>query len=439
MEKSFFKDFEPLSVADQLAKIHHDLGGENGYNDLIWNAPEGIEIHPIYPVKETELKRSAPKEAPTWKITQCLSFVKEKEVFLERVQNALNHGVEALYLELCSPCDFIQTLLSLLKNEVGIVFFVFRYFPKAEDIELLQALEGVVVCYDFQAEGLSQGGWPETYAISKQQWWSLFKQNKTVNLFVNASIFANAGADISQQLTFTLLHLNEYLNTLFQNKQKAPVNVLVQWAFGSNYFFEIAKSHAFRILAENLFKPYDFKVNLSLLGEPLQRNKCTMDYNVNILRTTTEMMSAVLGEMDFVMNHPYDLRFNPPNDFSDRIARNQLLLLKHESGFDQHLSPVEGTHYITALIEELSAQSWTHFLAEEANGGWEKVVQNNHLQESIFAAEKTEKARLRSGEQVLVGATKYQDSTTLNAVKKTREPVHQFADFKSLTIQYLQE
>ena len=68
----------------------------------------------------------------------------------------------------------------------------------------------------------------------------------------------------------------------------------MQWAFGSNYFFEIAKSHAFRILAENLFKPYDFKVNLSLLGEPLQRNKCTMDYNVNILRTTTEMMSAVL-------------------------------------------------------------------------------------------------------------------------------------------------
>ena len=95
MEKSFFKDFEPLSVADQLAKIHHDLGGENGYNDLIWNAPEGIEIHPIYPVKETELKRSALKEASTWKITQCLSFEKEKEVFLERVQNALNHGVEA--------------------------------------------------------------------------------------------------------------------------------------------------------------------------------------------------------------------------------------------------------------------------------------------------------------------------------------------------------
>ena len=142
-----------------------------------------------------------------------------------------------------------------------------------------------------------------------------------------------------------------------------------------------------------------------------------MDYNVNLLRTTTEMMSAVLGEMDFAMNHPYDLRFNPPNDFADRMARNQLLLLKHESGFDQCLSPVGNALYCT-LIEELSAKSWAHFLADEANGGWEKVVQNNHLQESIFAAEEAENARLRSGEQVLVGATKYQDSTTLNAVAK---------------------
>ena len=189
-------------------------------------------------------------------------------MFLKRVKNALNHGIEVLYLELCSTCDFIQTLLLLLKNKVGKVFFVFRYFPKAEDIELVQRLDGAVICYDFQAEGLFQGGWPETYAISKQQWLSLFKQNKIVSLFVNASIYANAGADISQQLTFTLLHLNEYLNSLFQNKQKASVNVLVQFAFGSNYFFEIAKSHAFRILAENLFKSYDFQVNLSLLGEP---------------------------------------------------------------------------------------------------------------------------------------------------------------------------
>ena len=175
------------------------------------------------------------------------------------------------------------------------------------------------------------------------------------------------------------------------------------------------------------------------MGEPLQRNKCTMDYNVNLLRTTTEMMSAVLGEVDYAMNHPYDLRFNPPNDFADRMARNQLLLLKHESGFDQFSSPVAGTHYVAALIEELSAQSWTQFLAQEAKGGWIKVVQSNDLQKAIFAVAEAENARLRIGEHVLVGATKYQDSTSLNAIAKATASLQQYADFTPLSIQYLQE
>jgi methylmalonyl-CoA mutase len=329
--------------------------------------------------------------------------------------------------------------LTLQKNKVDKSFFVFRYLPQKEEIELLQGVDGVVVCYDFQAVGLCQGGWPASYATSKQQWWSLFKQYKSLSLYVNGSIYANAGADISQQLAYVLLHLNEYLNTLLQNKNKAPIDILVQLAFGSNYFFEIAKSHTFKILAENLFESYNFKVNLSLLGEPLQRNKCTMDYNVNLLRTTTEMMSAVLGEVDYAMNHPYDMRFNPPNDFADRMARNQLLLLKHESGFDQCSSPVGGSHYIAALIEQLSAQSWTQFLAQEAKGGWEKIVQSNDLQKAIFAVAEAEKARLRTGEQVLVGATKYQDSTSLNAVAKATASLQQYADFTPLTIQYLQE
>ena len=439
MEKSFFKDFEPLSIADQRAKIHHDLGGKNAYDALLWNSPEGIAVHPLYPLNEAEIKRNDLKEIPPWKITQYLSFEKDKEVFLERIENAINNGVEALYLELCSPVDFIQSLLTLFQKKVVTTFIVFRYFPRTEEIGLLNKLDHIKVCYDFYAAGLLQGGWPETYAISKQQWWTLFKQNKPVNLYVNASIYANAGANISQQLTFTLLHLNEYLNILSQNRHKAPINILVQFAYGSNYFFEIAKSHAFKILAKNLFQPYDFKVDLSLVGEPLQRNKCTLDYNVNLLRTSTEMMSAVLGEVDYVMNHPYDLRFNPPNDFSDRIARNQLLLLKHESGFDYCASPVNGSHYITALMEQLSRQSWAHFLTGEAKGGWLKMVVSNDIQTQITQAEEAEKARLSAGEQVLVGATKYQDSSTLNAVAKEKTPVPLFSDFAPLDIQYLQE
>ena len=94
---------------------------------------------------------------------------------------------------------------------------------------------------------------------------------------------------------------------------------------------EIAKSIALRTLVNTIAKEYDFPISIQIIAEPQQRNKSRLDYNTNLLRSSTEMMSAILGDADIVMNHPYDLRFNLPNLFSDRLARNQLLILKHES------------------------------------------------------------------------------------------------------------
>ena len=439
MEKSFFSEFKTVTVEDQLAKIHLDLGGKEGYQNLIWNAPEGINVHPIYPQKEISVTPSAIKECISWKITQYLSFNQDQALFLRRIEKALNNGVEALYLEINAPCDFIQALKRLLHNTTCTVFFVFRHLPKESTLQLIESFDQAVLCFDFQAEGLLQGGWSKSYTDSKNQWLLLNIKAKPRMVLVNAAIYANAGAHISQQLSYALLHLNEYLNTLSQNQQKTSIKVFVKFAFGSNYFFEIAKCHAFKAMAENLFKAYDFPIQLSLIGEPLQRNKCTMDYNVNLLRTSAEMMSAVLGTVDYVMNHPYDLRFNPPSDFSDRMARNQLLLLKYESGFDQLPSPVEGTHYITSMIEELKAKAWSHFLAEEAKGGWEKIVQSNQLKNNITTTAAAEKARINSEEQVLVGATKYQDTATLSAAIETKDLIPKFTDFKPLTTNYLQQ
>ena len=439
MEKSFFKEFSPLTPADQIAKIQFDQGGQKGYNDLLWSTPEGIEVHPIYPQADQQVNSSVFNETISWSITQYLPVHQEEEVFLGQLQKALENGVECLYLELKNPCDFIPAILVQLKKAVGPTFFIFRYTPNRENLQLIDQCLNCIICYDFLAEALLQGGWSSTYNDSKRAWLSLGAQYKTMSVFVNAAVYANAGAHLTQQLTYALLQLNEYLNILSLQQQKAPVELIVQFAFGSNYFFEIAKCHAFRGMLAHLFEAYDFPVNIRLLGEPLRRNKCTLDYNVNLLRTSTEMMSAVLGGVDFVMNHPYDLRFNPPNDFADRIARNQLLLLKHESGFDQLRSPVAGTHYLSSLIEGLKAKSWAHFLTEEAQGGWVKIVDSNRLQKSIASTAALEKKRLHAGEQVLVGATKYQDDTTLNVKAQLEAPSDLYSDFIPLTLQYLQQ
>ena len=160
---------------------------------------------------------------------------------------------------------------------------------------------------------------------------------------------------------------------------------------------------------------------LIITAEPLQRNKTTTDYNVNILRTTTEMMSAVLGGANRVMNHPYDLRFNPPNAFGDRIARNQLHILKHESYFDRLPNVMEGCYYVETLQHEMKDKAWSLFLEVEQNGGWLRALESNTLQSDIEQSRGEEDERFSKGELILVGTNKFASPSSLNATVKTVE------------------
>lgn len=435
MDASFFREFTVLSTEDQLAKLRQAVGGEQGYQKLLWESPEGIKVHPIYTNDHVSNKSMPTEKSLDWKVTQHITIVGDKETCLWRMQNALNMGVEALYLEFLTPCPFFEELIFKLEDSNCALFFVFLYLPSQDQRERIATLVNAKLCFDFFGTGLRQGGW----AVTQEQWFSLLKNQKKANLFVNASIYGDAGATIHQQLLYALMHLNEYLTTLSQNKYENLLEVHIQFAFGSNYFFEIAKSIVFTSLAEHLFKAYGFSPKLILLGAPLQRNKCCVDYNVNLLRSSAEIMSAVLGEVDYVMNLPYDLRFNPPNDFGDRIARNQLLLLKYESGFDHLHSPAQGSYYLEALVEELKSTVWEDFRLNEEAGGWLTMVKKNVLQDAIAQADLAERYRLKNGDQVLVGVTKYQDATALSTECKTKEKRPPFTSFTALPIHYLDE
>src|SRR5690606_35660708 len=147
-------------------------------------------------------------------------------------------------------------------------------------------------------------------------------------LSVNSSLYQNAGATIPQQLAYSLAHVNEYFNHLeqkgeaFSGAKQLPV--VFQVAAGSNYFFEIAKLRALRQLVSALAGEYGFTTSCHILAIPSKRNKTLYDYNVNLLRTTTECMSAVLGGADSISNLSYDVLYHKSNEFGSRIARNQL-------------------------------------------------------------------------------------------------------------------
>ncbi len=206
-----------------------------------------------------------------------------------------------------------------------------------------------------------------------------------------------------QQVAYTLAHANEYLNRI-ENFDK---NITVEVAVGGNYFFEIAKIRAIRLTLNALTEAYSSNITFHIVAKPTRRNKTIYDYNVNMLRTTTECMSAVLGGADAVENLAYDAVFHKTNEFGERISRNQLLILKEESYFDKVNNPADGTYYIENLTNQLAEKGLELFKDIEKNGGLISQLIEGTIQRKISESEAKEQTLFNEGKEVLLGTNKY--------------------------------
>ena len=408
MRKTFFDDFKSLSKSAQNEKIQADLGGSPQY----WETPEGISLQPIYHKEDAEVEKGFTAKASSWKLGQYIQFTHTEEC-LNRTEDALANGAEVLYFVVEDQSEWIADVLQCIAGKKNLAFFCFKQAPSSNVLEKIKNYVNAISLYD------PFGRWVEcgTPQLPKEADHYIAK---TATLFVDAAIYANAGAHAVQQIAFGLAQLNEYM-TQFSASFEGNIEIVVRMAQGSSYFMEMAKLIVFRSLAATMLGEYPLHVELKIIAEPLQRNKSRVDYNVNLLRTSSEMMSAILGEADVVVNHPYDLRFNAPSHFSDRMARNQLLILKHESYFDQFPKVTQGAYFIEALIQELKQSSWTQFLAIEAAGGWMQEILKNNLQEQISLTQQNEQALIDQGKSTVVGVNKYFDETALSATTEERE------------------
>jgi len=150
-----------------------------------------------------------------------------------------------------------------------------------------------------------------------------------------------------------------------------------------------------------------------LLVIPTKRNKTIYDYNVNMLRTTTECMSAILGGADVISNLPYDSLYHKDNEFGDRIARNQLLILKNESYFDKVNNPADGSYYIESLTQQLAEKSLALFKDIELNGGFLKQLNDGIIKRKIQENADKEQELFDSGKEILLGTNKYPNQKDL--------------------------
>ncbi|RZK04764.1 MAG: methylmalonyl-CoA mutase, partial [Flavobacterium sp.] len=222
-------------------------------------------------------------------------------------------------------------------------------------------------------------------------------------LSIDGSLYQNAGATMVQQIAYIAAHTTEYLNRI----SDFSGTIVLQVAVGSHYFFEIAKLRALRLVVESIVAEFNPNIKIHILTTPSKRNKTLYDYNVNMLRTTTECMSAILGESDAVSNLSYDVLYHKENEFGDRISRNQLLVLKSESYFDKVNNAADGAYFIENITQQMAEKALTLFKEIESADGFITQLIEGTIQKKIQESAGKEQDLFDSGKEILLGTNKY--------------------------------
>ncbi len=411
-----FSEFEAVSAKQWKQQIQMDLKGADYNEALVWNSPEGIDVKPFYHADDQSTSPTPiPGHPSSWNITTAV-FIDDENIANHILREALDRGAEALHITAEDTFDKDTVFDGVSWNGQN-VYFQLGFLSEAfiESLIAYFSKKDVSVYYQIDILGnlARTGNWYHSEEKDHSILNSLIKKQKEERLLhIDMSLFQNAGATMVQQLAYAMAQCNEYLNHLDQNKllsNEEKVSFSYKVATGGNYFFEIAKIRALRKLHATLAAEYGVTEECHIIAQSSLRNKTVYDYNVNMLRTTTEAMSAVLGGANSVVALRYDELYHKSNEFGERIARNQLLILKEESYFEAVGNPADGTYYIESLTNQLAEKALALFKQIEQSGGFLKQLKAGQLQKKVKEAAAAEQARFDSQEEILVGTNKYQN------------------------------
>jgi methylmalonyl-CoA mutase len=404
--RDLFQDFEPISSKQWKQQIQFELKGLD-YNDtLVWESPEGIKVKPFYHKDDDHKTAQLNNNVSEFKIVQNI-FVFDTQKSIKKANDALNRGAESLRFTIENEAIDIEKLLNEIPVETIPVYLKLNFLSKEFISKVNRAAASkntIIHCLlDPIHQLASDGNWFEG-EDNFETLQSIAAENKNCTVIaICGGLYQNAGANMTQQLAYTLAHCNEYFNRMPNINQ----NLIIEMAVGTNYFFEIAKLRAFRLLFSTLAKEYNHHFDCHIVATPTKRNKTLYDYNTNMLRTTSECMSAILGGANAISNMPYDAIYHKDNEFGDRISRNQLLILKHESYLSQVKNPADGSYYIENLTIQLAEKGLLLFKEIEANGGLLKQLKEGIIQKKIQESSQKEQDLFDTAKEVLLGTNKY--------------------------------
>ena len=444
-----FAEFPPVSTEQWEAVITTDLKGADYERKLVWKTAEGFNLRPYYRAEDlegVEFLGSQAGEFPyvrgthacnNWLIHQTVNVECPKAANQEALA-LLNAGVNSLGFCLCGAgevnAEFVDTLLDgICIPAVELTFCGTDFVPKANAILAKVEASGVAkdevkmnFIFDPIVKDLSQKG---IYCCGDTEGTACYeavtdfikktadyKYIRVVN--VSGAIFSNAGSTIVEELAFSLAAGHDYLVKL--TEAGLPIDLVARkirfsFAVTSNYFMEIAKFRAARMLWANIVKGYNPEKECSckMFAHAVTStwNQTVYDPYVNMLRGTTEAMSATLAGVHSLEVTPFNASYETPNEFSKRIARNVELLLKHESHFDQVVDPAGGSYYIETLTKSIAAEAWKLFLEVEEKGGYVAAYKAGFIVDRVKASAAAKDKNIATRRQILLGANQYPNFT----------------------------
>ena len=401
MKKHLLTDFDPVSAKAWKQKIQVDLKGAEYNETLISKTLEGIHIKPFYHNDDGIAAKEIPGTPSGWNITQGV-FIDDVKIANNIAIDALKKGAEAIVFTAEKPFN-IPSVFKDFPFSKATIYFDFSFldieFVKELSLYLTKHKAEFYLNLDPVGKLSKEGNW---FKSQKEDFNALQSLSQTGNtISVDTTNYQNAGANMVQQLAYALAHANEYLNHQTTN------SITFKIATGTHYFFEIAKIRALRILYASLAKEYNCSQTCHVIAQPSRRNKTVYDYNINMLRSTTEAMSSVLGGADAVCNMPYDVLYHKSNEFGERISRNQLLILKAESYFDVVSNPADGAYYIESVTQELASKALELFKQIEDGGGFIKQLLQGDIQKKIKESASKQQELFDNGSITLLGTNKH--------------------------------
>ena len=441
-DNKLFSEFPPVSTEKWEEVINKDLKGADYEKKLVWRTIEGFKVKPYYRAEDLEgleYLDSNPGQIPftrgkhstdnVWDVRQDIN-VKDLAEANRIALDAVERGATSLGLcakEVTSVADLEKLFKGIYINAVNINFICSNDYLQLLKLYVEYAKKAGYnteelcgsVNFDMFRYALSHGKFHRGEEGDLQMAKELVEYAhealpKFRVLTVNGQLLNNAGSNIVQELGFSLAAANELVSRLTDmgcKMEHVASSVMLNVGVGSTYFMEIAKIRAARLLWSKIVEQYKPECNcaykLFITATTSRWNQSVYDPYVNMLRSTTEAMSAAVAGADSISVLPFDSAFKDADDFGYRIARNKQLLLKEESYLDKIVDPAAGSYYIENLTDEIAKGAWEYFLHIEEQGGFCKAIRAGYVQDEVEKTARQRDLDIATRKTTILGTNQY--------------------------------